>query len=121
MERMHGERKGEGRHSQSPPRAGTSTTRRPLKLPQIRNAKSQIPNPKAFTLIELLVVIAVIALLMAILLPVLGRVRSQARALRCRANLKQWGQVIAMYVEDNEGHLPHWRHVVSARLGAERR
>ena len=62
-----------------------------------------------FTLIELLVVIAVIALLMAILLPALGRVRSQARALRCRANLKQWGQVISMYVEGNEGHLPRGR------------
>lgn len=61
---------------------------------------------KGFTLIELLVVIAVIALLMAILVPVLSRVRQQATALRCRANLRQWGQILSLYVGDNEGHLP---------------
>jgi prepilin-type N-terminal cleavage/methylation domain-containing protein/prepilin-type processing-associated H-X9-DG protein len=64
-------------------------------------------NP-GFTLIELLVVIAVIALLMAILLPVLGRVRKQAKALRCRANLKQWGTTLALYTEDTQGYLPSW-------------
>jgi len=62
-----------------------------------------VSNPDGFTLIELLVVIAVIALLMAILLPVLGRVRNQARAIVCRANLKQWGMTLAVYVEDNQG------------------
>jgi prepilin-type N-terminal cleavage/methylation domain-containing protein/prepilin-type processing-associated H-X9-DG protein len=60
----------------------------------------------AFTLIELLVVISVIALLMAVLLPALGRARKQARAVVCRAHLKQWGTVLALYVQDNEGCLP---------------
>ena len=61
---------------------------------------------KGFTLIELLVVIAIIALLIAILLPALQRVRNQARAVVCRANLRQWGTAIALYIEDHQGHLP---------------
>ena len=62
---------------------------------------------KGFTLIELLVVISVIVLLMALLLPALQRVRRQARAFVCRSNLRQWGQILAMYTEDNRGQLPH--------------
>jgi len=61
---------------------------------------------KAFTLIELLVVIAVIALLMAILVPTLRRVRNQSRAVVCRANLRQWGTLTTVYVNENEGRLP---------------
>ena len=56
---------------------------------------------KGFTLIELLVVISVIALLMAILLPTLQRVRKQARAIACQSNLHQWGPIFSMYTDDN--------------------
>ena len=51
----------------------------------------------AFTLIELLVVIAIIAVLMAILMPALNRVKRQARNVACQANLNQWGLFFAMY------------------------
>jgi prepilin-type N-terminal cleavage/methylation domain-containing protein/prepilin-type processing-associated H-X9-DG protein len=60
---------------------------------------------KAFTLIELLVVIAIIALLLAILLPALNKVKDVARAVVCRAHLHQWGLITALYAEDNESRL----------------
>ena len=63
-------------------------------------------NGAAFTLIELLVVISIIALLMALLLPSLQRARNQARAVVCQAHLKQWGTILALYTEDNQGRLP---------------
>ena len=59
---------------------------------------------RGFTLVELLVVIAIIALLMAILMPALARVRNQAQAVRCMANLKQWGYFFMFYTDDNEGY-----------------
>jgi prepilin-type N-terminal cleavage/methylation domain-containing protein len=61
---------------------------------------------KGFTLIELLVVIAIIALLMSILMPALTRVKKQARAVGCQANLRQWNLTFSMYVEENSGRFP---------------
>ena len=58
---------------------------------------------RGFTLIELLVVIAIIALLMAILMPSLQRVKKQAQAVACMSNLKQWAYIWYMYVDDHEG------------------
>lgn len=59
---------------------------------------------KGFTLIELLVVIAIIALLMAILMPSLNRVKKQAKAVSCQGQLKQWALILAMYTNDNDGY-----------------
>ena len=56
----------------------------------------------AFTLIELLVVIAIIALLTAILLPVLHLVHRQAKSMVCRSNLRQWGQVAAEWTLEDD-------------------
>ncbi|MFH1883567.1 MAG: type II secretion system protein [Planctomycetota bacterium] len=62
---------------------------------------------KGFTLIELLVVIAIIALLMAILMPALQRVKKQARGIICKANLKEYGLGARMYLDDNDGGFPY--------------
>jgi len=58
---------------------------------------------RGFTLIELLVVISIIALLLAILMPALARIRKQAQQAVCMSNLKQWGSIFLMYTNDNNG------------------
>ena len=61
---------------------------------------------KGFTLIELLVVVAIIALLVSILLPALGKARELARQAVCMANLRGIGQAIAMYKHGNNDCFP---------------
>jgi len=73
---------------------------------------------KGFTLIELLVVIAIIALLMAILMPALQRVKKQAKGVVCRNNLKQIGMAANLYAEDYDLFIPRsadWSSITEMR------
>jgi len=59
-----------------------------------------------FTLVELLIVIAVLAILMAILLPALSRVKDQARLVICGSNQRQLIFGLTLYANSNGGKLP---------------
>lgn len=60
----------------------------------------------AFTLIELLVVIAIIAILAAMLMPVLSRAQETSKKIACMNNLKQLGLAAQLYVTDNHSFYP---------------
>lgn len=61
---------------------------------------------KAFTLVELLVVISIIAILLAILMPALAKVKEQGRAIVCASNIKNYGPALLMFAQDNSDKCP---------------
>ena len=77
---------------------------------RVHFSKSHSRNPRrsrsAFTLVELLVVIGIVAVLIAILLPVLSKARAQANRTVCLSNIRQLGTGTLMYCNDNDGYFP---------------
>jgi len=70
-----------------------------------RNAAARPPR-SGFTLIELLVVIAIIAILAALLLPILAKSKQQAMKIECASNEKQLAYAWTVYADDNQGTYP---------------
>jgi prepilin-type N-terminal cleavage/methylation domain-containing protein/prepilin-type processing-associated H-X9-DG protein len=80
-----------------------------------RTSKQLKYSLKAFTLIELLIVIAIIAILAAILFPVFGRARENARRSSCQSNLKQVGLGLMQYTQDYDEYFPRTYFGVGGR------
>jgi len=75
-------------------------------MKNIPSERQPLRTRSAFTLIELLIVIAIIAILAAILFPVFGRARENARRSSCQSNLKQIGLVMLQYTQDYDETYP---------------
>ena len=61
---------------------------------------------RKFTLIELLIVIVIIAILLSLLLPSLGRAKYKSRKIVCASGIKQIGLAINLYAKDSKQNLP---------------
>jgi prepilin-type N-terminal cleavage/methylation domain-containing protein/prepilin-type processing-associated H-X9-DG protein len=72
-----------------------------------RDATPFRPARRGFTLVELLVVVGIVALMVAMLLPMLNHARARARRVMCMGNLHSIGSAIAAYAADYNGSIPY--------------
>jgi prepilin-type N-terminal cleavage/methylation domain-containing protein len=81
---------------------------------------------RGFTYVELLVAMGIIAVLLVLLLPVIGRVKASARGVRCASNLHQIALGFQHYAMSNGGRLPEplaidlaWERVLLPYVGSD--
>lgn len=69
---------------------------------------------RAFSLVELLVVVAIIALLAALLFPVLAQAREESRSAPCRSQLRQIHSAVVLYQNAHDDVMPsRWSQTLS--------
>src|SRR5271170_7301218 len=76
----------------------------------------EITNRRGFTLIELMVVVAIIALLVAVLLPSLGKARERSKIVYCLSNLRQMGIMYRTYLQDQNSRGVYYFRTTSAAV-----
>jgi prepilin-type processing-associated H-X9-DG protein/prepilin-type N-terminal cleavage/methylation domain-containing protein len=85
------------------------------------NRDSQVVSPgrRGFSLVEVVIVVGIIALLIAMLMPTVGRVREQSKATVCLSNLRQLGTALTIYVDAHRGAFPLNAHAGAGQSWVE--
>ena len=83
-----------------------------------RESAGNVDHDAAFTLVELLVVVGIIAILIAILMPALGRARENARRVQCMSNMRQLAIGWTAYAQEKKGRLMGAEHGPGGWVGS---